>query len=140
MYVFNASIFYFFSLSYTRSMFFIFIPYVFFVPSGICYFLSNKYATRDHMSTLHFFHSAILAFGYMEEELSTACRAAADALEILSNLRPGFTRNVIPRMNSTAVSVSQPNNGARKVNNEGAVLVYQYTGEFLLFSYPYMEL
>ena len=92
------------------------------------------------MSTLHFFHSAILAFGYMEEELSTACRAAADALEILSNLRPGFTRNVIPRMNSTAVSVSQPNNGDRKVNNEGAVLVYRYTGEFLLFSYPYMEL
>ena len=29
----------------------------------------------------------------MEEELSTGCRAAADALEILSNLRPGFTRN-----------------------------------------------
>lgn len=54
----------------------------------------------------------------MEEELSTACRAAADALEILSNLRPGFTRNVILRMNSTAVSVSQPNNGDRKVNNE----------------------
>ena len=70
------------------------------------------------MTTLHFFHSAILAFGYMEEELSTACRAAADALEILSNLRPGFTRNVIPRMNSTSVSVSQPNNGDRKVNNE----------------------
>jgi len=54
----------------------------------------------------------------MEEELSTACRAAADALEILSNLRPGITRNVIPRMNSTAVSVSQPNNGDRQVNNE----------------------
>ena len=70
------------------------------------------------MTTLHFFHSAILAFGYMEEELSTACRAAANALEILSNLRPGFTRNVIPRMNSTSVSVSQPNNGDRKVNNE----------------------
>jgi len=54
----------------------------------------------------------------MEEELSTACRAAADALEILSNLRPGSTRNVIPRMNSTAVSVSQPNNGDRRLNNE----------------------
>lgn len=54
----------------------------------------------------------------MEEELSTACRAAADALEILSNLRPGFTRNVIPRMNSTAVSVSQPENGDRQVNNQ----------------------
>lgn len=55
----------------------------------------------------------------MEEELSTACRAAADALEILSNLRPGFTRNVIPRMNSTALStVSQPNNEDRQVNNE----------------------
>ena len=53
----------------------------------------------------------------MEEELS-ACHAAADALEILSNLRPGFTRNVIPRMNSTAVSVSQPDNGDRQVNNE----------------------
>ena len=54
----------------------------------------------------------------MEEELSAACRAAADALEILSNLRPGFTRNVIPRMNSTAVSVSQPDNGDRQVYNE----------------------
>ena len=54
----------------------------------------------------------------MEEELSTACRAAADALEILSNLRPGFTRNVIPRMNSTAVSDSQPDNGDRQVNEE----------------------
>ena len=55
----------------------------------------------------------------MEEELSTACRAAADALEILSNLRPGFTRNVIPRINSsTAVSVSQANSGERQVNDE----------------------
>ena len=54
----------------------------------------------------------------MEEELSTAFRAAADALEILSNLRPGFTRNVIPRMNSTAVSDSQPDNGDRQVNEE----------------------
>ena len=56
----------------------------------------------------------------MEEELSTACRAAADALlEILSNLRPGFTRNVIPRINSsTAVSVSQANSRERQVNDE----------------------
>ena len=54
IHVFNASIFYFFSLSYMRSIFFIFIPYVFFVPSGIFYFLSNQYATRDHMTTLHF--------------------------------------------------------------------------------------
>ena len=67
---------------------------------------------------MHFFHSAILAFGHMEEELSTACRAAADALEILSHLRPGFTRNVTPRMNSTAVPDGQPNNGDRQVNNE----------------------
>ena len=73
---------------------------------------------RDHMTAMHLFHYAILAFGHMEEELSTACRAAADALEILSNLRPGFTRNVIPRMNSTALSVSQPNNEDRQVNNE----------------------
>ena len=50
----------------------------------------------------------------MEEELPTACRAAADALEILSNLRPGFMRNVIPRINSsTAVSVSQANSEER---------------------------
>ena len=55
----------------------------------------------------------------MEEELSTGCRAAADALEILSNLRPGFTRNVIPRINSsTAVSVSQANSGERQVNDD----------------------
>ena len=57
--------------------------------------------------------------GHIEEELSNACRAAADALEILSNLRPGFTRNVIPRINSsTAVSVSQANSGKRQVNDE----------------------
>ena len=38
---------------------------------------------------------------------------------ILSNLRPGFTRNVIPRINSsTAVSVSQANSGERQVNDE----------------------
>ena len=55
----------------------------------------------------------------MEEEPSTACRAAADALEILSDLRPHFTRNVIPRINSsTAVSVSQANSGERQVNDE----------------------
>ena len=69
------------------------------------------------MTAMHLFHSAILAFGHMEEELSTTCRAAADALEILSNLRPGFTRNVIPRENSTALSVSQPNNKDRQANN-----------------------
>ena len=56
----------------------------------------------------------------MEKELPTACRAAADALEILSNLRPGFTRNVIPRINSSrAVSVSQANSGREcQVNDE----------------------
>ena len=61
-------------------------------------------------------YSAILSLGHTEEELSmsTACRAAADALEILSNLQPGFTRNVIPRINSsTAVSDSQANSGER---------------------------
>ena len=70
------------------------------------------------MTAMHLFHSAILASGHMEEELSTTCRAAADALEILSNLRPGFTRNVIPRVNSTTLSVSQPNNEDRQANNE----------------------
>ena len=70
------------------------------------------------MTAMHFFHSAILAFGHMEEELSTACRAAADALEILSHLRPGFTRNVLPRINGTVNSDSQPNNGDRQVNNK----------------------
>ena len=36
-----------------------------------------------------------------------------------SNLQPGFTRNVIPRINSsTAVSVSQANSGERRVNDE----------------------
>ena len=54
----------------------------------------------------------------MEEELSTTCRAAADTLEILSNLRLGFTRNVIPRINSsTAVSVSLANSEERQVND-----------------------
>ena len=55
----------------------------------------------------------------MKEELSTACRAAADALEILSNLRDGFTGNVIPRINSSmAVSVSQANSWERQVNDD----------------------
>ena len=64
-------------------------------------------------------YSAILSLGHMEEKLSTACRAAADALEILSNLQPGFTRNVIPRINSsTAVSVSQANSAKRQVNDQ----------------------
>ena len=39
------------------------------------------------MTAIHF---VILSLGHMEEELSTACRAAADALEILSNLQPGL--------------------------------------------------
>ena len=34
--------------------------------------------------------TAILSLGHMAEELSTACRGAADALENLSNLRPVF--------------------------------------------------
>ena len=67
---------------------------------------------RDHMTAMHLFHYAILAFGHMEEELSTDCRAAADALEILSNLRPGFTRNVIPRMNSTTLCQSAKQRGS----------------------------
>ena len=71
------------------------------------------------MTAMYYFHSAILSLGHMEEELSTACRAAADAFEILSNLRPGFTSNVIPRINSsTALSVSQANSGVRQVNDE----------------------
>ena len=59
------------------------------------------------------FHSAILPLGHKEEELSTACRAAADALEILSNLRPGFPRN--KQFNG---SLSQANSGERQVNDE----------------------
>ena len=70
------------------------------------------------MTAMHLFHSAILAFGHMEEELFTGCRAAANALEIIRNLRPGLTKNVIPRMNSTALSVSQPKNEDRQVNDE----------------------
>ena len=55
----------------------------------------------------------------MEQELPSACRAAADALEVLSHLRPGFTRNVVPRLNSTSVSPRQANNGERlTVNSE----------------------
>ena len=62
-------------------------------------------------------HSAILSLGHMEEELSTACRAAADALEILSNLR--FYEKCYTSINSsTAVSVSQASSGERQVNDE----------------------
>ena len=43
-----------YSLSYMRSIFFIFIPYFFFVSRGIFYFLSNQYATRDRMTAMHF--------------------------------------------------------------------------------------
>ena len=50
-------------------------------------------------------------------ELPTACRAAADALGVLSHLRPGFTRNVVPRLNSTSVSSRQVNNGERQAIN-----------------------
>ena len=55
----------------------------------------------------------------MEQELSCAFRAAADALEVLSHLRPGLTRNVVPRLNSTSVSPRQANNEERlTVNSE----------------------
>ena len=84
-----------------RSIFLIFITYfIFWFRVGIFIFFLISHATRDHMSTMLSFHSAILSLDHMEEELSTACGAAADALENLSNLRPGFTRNVIPRINS----------------------------------------
>ena len=102
-----------------RSIFFIFITYfIFWFRVGIFIFflISMQHVITWPRCT---FHSAILSLGYMEEELPTTCRAAADALEILSNLRPGFTRNVIPRINSSrAVSVSQANSGERQVNDE----------------------
>ena len=53
----------------------------------------------------------------MAEELTSACRAAADALQVLSHLRPNFSRNVVPRLNSTSTSASQCqaiNNGQRQ--------------------------
>ena len=102
-----------------RSIFFILITYFicwFRVGIFIFFLISMQHVITWLRCT---FHSAILSLSHMEEELSTACRAAADALEILSNLRPGFTRNVIPRINSsTAVSVSQANSGERQVNDE----------------------
>ena len=45
-------------------------------------------------------------------DISAACRQAADALEILSNLRPGFARNVVPRLNSSP-TVGQKNSEGR---------------------------
>ncbi|XP_068692772.1 uncharacterized protein [Montipora foliosa] len=53
----------------------------------------------------------------MAEELTSACRAAADASQVLSYLRPNFSRDVVPRLNSTSTSVSQCqpiNNGERQ--------------------------
>ena len=71
------------------------------------------------MTAMYFPFRHFVSLGHMEKELSTSCRAAADALEILSNLRPGFTRNVIPRINSsTAVSVGQANSGERQLVND----------------------
>lgn len=100
---------------------YLFHIYIFFrVPSSILYFYSGWCANawshyRDSWGSL----SAILDSGHMEQELSSACRAAADALEVLSHLRPGFTRNVVPRLNSTSVSPRQANNGERlTVNSE----------------------
>ena len=52
--------------------------------------------------TAMYYPFRLLSLSPMEEELSTVCRAAADAFEILSNLRPGFTRNVIPRINGSS--------------------------------------
>ena len=99
-----------------HSIFFIFITYFIFwfrVEIFIFFLISMQQVITWPWCT---FHSAILCLGHMEEELSTACRAAGDALEILSNLRPGFTRNVTN--SSTAVSVSQANSGERQVNDE----------------------
>ena len=56
-------------------------------------------------------HSAILAFTHMEVEVSTASCAVTDALGILSNLRPSFTRKFIPQINSTAVSAVRQTTG-----------------------------
>ena len=94
------------------SIFFIFITYfIFWFRVGIFIFLA-----RDHMTAMYF---PFRHFVSRPHGGRTACRAATDALEILSNLRPGFTRNVIPRINSsTAVSVSQANSGERQVNDE----------------------
>ena len=104
---------------YMRSIFFIFIThFIFWFRVGV--FIFFLISMQDVITWLRCtFHPAILSLGHMEEELSTACRAAEDALELLSNLRPGFTRNVMPRINSsTAVSVSQANSGKRQVNDE----------------------
>ena len=42
----------------------------------------------------------------MEEDLSTIYLAAADALEVVSHLKPSFTRNAVPRLNSMSVFYS----------------------------------
>ena len=89
-----------------RSIFLIFITYfIFWFRVGIFIFflISMQHVITWPRCT---FHSAILSLGHIEEELSTACRAAADALKILSNLRPGFTRNVIPRITVQRQSLS----------------------------------
>ena len=52
---------------------------------------------------MHFFLYFTRHFDMNEnpDDISAACRAAEEALEVLSNLRPGFSRNVVPRLNST---------------------------------------
>ena len=59
------------------------------------------------MTAMHLFHSTILAFGHMEEELSTACRAAANALEILNNLISGEKCYTSDELNDTLFSAKQ---------------------------------
>ena len=56
-------------------------------------------------------------------DISAACRQAADALGILGNLRPGFPRNVVPRLNSSP-TVGQTNSEGR-----AAVRIIKVTGQ-----------
>ena len=42
----------------------------------------------------------------MEEDLSTLYLAAANAFEVVSHLKPSFTRNAVPRLNSMSVFYS----------------------------------
>ena len=86
------------------SIFCIFIPFFLF-PSAKFYFLSNWYATHSHMTAMHF--PFCLLVTSVEEELSTAGRAAAGALEILSKLAARFYESCTPNKFNCSLSVKQ---------------------------------
>ena len=84
---------------------FFYIHSYFLFPSANFYFLSNWYATHGHMTAMPF--PFCLLVTSVEEELSTAGRVAAGALEILSKLAARFYECCTPNKFNCSLSVTQ---------------------------------